>query len=456
MSDDQERSAPPPKSQDQQEPSDLASRSNRSRAPAVRNTGPGTGRELVKERRLPPANRKLPPALRRAAPPVETAPVSWTGVDQPIDFLIRSQRARRRRYVLRLGIFCGLPTVLTLLYMLFVASPRYVSEFEITYQAYQPQQTLSAGLVQSLAGSSSTSSVDLPTIIYEYIRSESLLDKLDSELHLREYYSSPKVDYFSRMNPKANKDVFLRYYLWYVSVSQGWGGYLTIDVQAFDPDYAYAVAKAIVKASDQMVDKMTDRAAQDQVRYAENTLNQAEARVRKARLALMDFQNAHGLLNPPGSANQLGGIVGTLEGNLAAAQTQLATLAVTAPHSPLVAATKAQIAALEEQLSGEKYRLANKLGTAAYSKLLDEYDALQLEQQFAQSAYLAAQQGLAVARADAAQKQIYLVDFAPPYRPDRENIEFAMFYSVTALIVSLVLFGISSLVAGAVRDQSGM
>jgi capsular polysaccharide transport system permease protein len=455
MSDDPERPAEPTGNRAQQEPGDLAARSNQSRTPAVRGTA--TGRELVRERRLPPAERRLPPAARRrVAPPVETAPISWTGVAEPVDFLIRSQRARRRRYLLRLGIFCGLPTVFTLLYMLFVASPRYVSEFEITYQTYQPPQTLSSGLVQSLMGSSTAESVDLSTILYQYIRSEALMDKLDSRLHLREYYSSPKVDYLSRMNPKANKDVFLRYYLWYVSVDQGWGGYLTVDVQAFDPDYAYVVAKAIVKACDEMVDKLTDRAAQDEVRFAQQTVNEAEARVRKARLSLMDFQNAHGLLNPPGSANQLGGIVGTLEGNLAAARTQLATLAATAPRSPQVAATKAQIAALEAQLGGERNRLANKLGTAAYSKVLDDYDALQLEQQFAQSAYLSAQQGLAVARADAAHKQIYLVDFAPPYRPDRENIEFALFYTVTALIVSLVLFAVISLIAGALRDQAGM
>jgi capsular polysaccharide transport system permease protein len=400
--------------------------------------------------------RRLPPAARPAAPPGEVAPLSWTGAAAPVQILLDSRRARRRGFLLRLALFSGMPTLLTLLYMLFVASPRYVSEFEITYQTYQPPQNLSVGLVQSLFGSSTTGSVDLSTILYEYIRSEALLKKLDAKLHLREYYSNPNVDYLSRMNPNATISTFMRYFLWYVSVSQGWGGYLTVDVQAFDPDYAFAVAKATVKSCDEMVDQMMDRAAQDEVRYARDTLNQAEARVRKARLALTDFQNAHGILNPPGSANQLGGIVGTLESNLAAAQTQLATLVATAPRSPQVNATKALIGALQIQLKAEQNRLANTSGTAAYSKLLDEYSGLELEQQFAQSAYLSAQQGLAVARADAAHKQIYLVDFAPPYRPDKQSVEFAVFYTLTALIASLVLFGIGSLIAGALRDQAGM
>jgi capsular polysaccharide transport system permease protein len=446
MSDDHGGSADPPANGDRQPASNAVAPRRRPR-PAARRAG--TGRELVRDWRLPPAD-------PRPAPPPAAEPITWGGLAQPVQLLIKSQRARRRRYLLRLGFFCGLPTLLTLCYMLFVASPRYVSEFEITYQAYQPPQTLAAGLVQSFFGSSTTGTVDLSTILYEYVRSQAMLDKIDKQLHLREYYSSTKVDFLSRMNPKANKAIFLKYYLWYVSASQGWGGYLTVDVQAFDPDFAYRVAQAIVKTCDQMVDQLTNRAAQDEVRYAQEVVNKAEARVRKARLAMTDFQNGHGILNPPGSANQLGGIVGTLEANLAVAQTQLATLAATAPRSPQVAAVKAQIAATEKQLNQERLRLANAADATAYSKLLDEYSALQLEQEFAKTAYLSAQQGLEVARADAAHKQIYLIDFAPPYRPDKQNIEFAVFYTLTALVASLLLFGIGSLVAGALRDQAGL
>ena len=341
-------------SDDRDDPDDPTSRPNRVRAAA--RGAPSTGRALARRRNRPPVAR--PPA----APPSEPTPIAWTGAVLPAQLLFGSRRTRRRRFLLRLGLFSGLPTLLTLLYMLFVASPRYVSEFEITYQAYQPPQSLSSGLVQSLLGTSQNNSVDFSAILYQYIRSEALLTKLNSKLHLRQYYSSPKVDYLSRMSPKATIATFLRYYLWYVSVAQGQGGYLTVDVQAFDPDYALALAKSIVKACDQMVDQMTARARQDEVRYAEAEVSQAEDRVRKARLALTDFQNAHGDLNPQGSANQLGGIVGTLEGQLAAARAYLAQLTSRGPASPAIAATRSNIAALEGQLKQEQHRLANSSG----------------------------------------------------------------------------------------------
>lgn len=164
-------------------------------------------------------------------PSVSTfTPQQWPGMGTPLKLLMESRRSRRRGFLLRLAIFSGLPTLFTLFYMLVIASPRYVSEFEITYQAYQPQQSLSAGLVQSIIGTSQGSSVDLSQILYEYIRSKSLMTKLDEQLHLRDYYSSHNVDFFSRMSSKANLQTFLSYYNWYVSVSQGAGGYLTVDV----------------------------------------------------------------------------------------------------------------------------------------------------------------------------------------------------------------------------------
>jgi capsular polysaccharide transport system permease protein len=435
-------------SDDQQEPGNLTARPRQSRIAVAR--AKAERRELVR-RRSPP-----PPALAPSTAPVEPAPVPWTGVLPSAQILLDTRRARRRRFFLRLGLFSGLPTLLTLLYMLFVASPRYVSQFEVTYQSYQPAQNLTQGLVQSVLGTSQSNNVDFSALLYEYIRSQSLLKNLDEKLHLRQYYSARNVDYFSRMNPKASLDTFLRYYQWYVSVSEENGGYLTVDVQAFDPDYAQALAKAIVEACDKMVDEITLRPLQDEVRFAEGEVARAERRVRRARQAMTDFQNAHGDINPPTSASQLNGIVGGLEGQLAAARTELNMLVSTAPHSPQIAATRAQIAALEGQLKQEQNRLANSAGGAPYSVLLDEYNAIQLEQQFARSDYMAAQQGLEVARANAARQENYLVAFIPPNRPDKEDLEFALIYTFTAFVTSLVLFAIGSLIGGAMRDQAGL
>jgi capsular polysaccharide transport system permease protein len=380
---------------------------------------------------------------------------AWPTV-RPLQVLLETRRERRKNFFKRLALFCGVPTLVVFLYFAFFASTRYISEAEFTYQTYQPPTSLTSGLVQTVLGGSQGSTVDMSTILYEYLRSEALMTKLDKELHLREYYSSKKVDYFSRLNPDASISSFLRYFRSYVSVSQGQGGYLTVDVYAFDPDYAEKLAKAVVRNTDEMIDGMTARARQDELNFAEAQVKTAEDRLLKARLALTDFQNQHGDLNPQNSASQIGGIVGKIEGELATERTNLQSVNTLDRNSPQVAAIKSRIAALESQLRSEQQRLANSSGTDTYSELLNKYAALQIEQDFAKDAYSAAQQGLELARQDAARKQNYLIDFAPPYKPDSAGFLLILEYSAITLIISLVLFGIGSLVTGALRDQSGL
>lgn len=412
-------------------------------------------RQAGAERNLPSTPTPAPAPV--PAQPFATALAPWPQPAEHLEVLLTMRRDRKRRFWLRFGICVGLPTLLMALYMIFIASPRYDAEFELTFSTYAEPQKLSTGLQQALFGSSQANIVDFGVILYEYIESPALLMKLDKDLHLRNYYSSPKVDWLSRMRKDASLETFMFYFNWYVSASYSLGGYLTVDVEAFDPQFTLKLSQAIVKASDQMINDITMRARQNEVKYAEDELKLEEDRLRKARLALTNFQNAHTDINPPVSANQLTGIVGKLQSDLSTQRTQLNDmLSYMSPNSPQVAAVKFQIAALEKQLKEQQQTLANTGDGTPYSKILDEYSRLQVNEEFAKNAYQAAQQGLEVARADAARQESYLIDFAPPYLPDKASILIPIEYTLAVFGASLVLFGIGSLIAAAFRDHAGM
>jgi capsular polysaccharide transport system permease protein len=402
------------------------------------------------------AARKNAPVPVKPAPAKVPAPLeSWPSLAQPEKMLSAVRKARRRKFFTRLALFVGLPTLLTALYVFAWASPRYVSEFEITYQTYQNTQSLSAGLIQTVLGGSS-STIDPGSILLEYVRSDALLHKLDQKLNLRKYYSSDKVDYPARMRAGISDEGFLRYYRNHVvDASEGLGGYLTVDVQAFDPEFAHALAQAIVQACDQMVDEMTARARADGMKFAEGEVARQEDRVRQAQIAETKFQNEHHDLNPTNTANQYGQIVGNLESQLSQTRTALSNaLSYARQDAPQVLQLKNQIAALESQLQDQRARLTG--GNSTYSQILEEYARLQLEEQFAQNAYQSAQQGLAVARADAARKQSYLVDFVTPNLPDGPTQMFYITYLAAAFLGSLFLYAIGNLMVSAFRDQAGL
>jgi len=374
-------------------------------------------------------------------------------------FITDRRRQQRRRVFLRFALFIVLPTVLAFLYATYYATPRYTAEFQLTYQTYQPPQVLSSGLVPSLFGSSQQGTDYIGAILYEYLLSPALLNRLDKELNLRAYYSRDKIDYPTRLSANASNDTLLDYYHWHViDVSEGLGGYLTVDVQAFDPDYAVALARAMTRAADEMLEGMSSRAKEDEVRFAEDELKRQETRVLKARQAMTGFQNLHGDISPPTVAQQLGSIVGSIEGDLAIARAQRADLLTHFnANAPQLAQLQYKIDGLEKQLADQRARLAtNSVDGKPYSKVLEEYSALQIEEQFAQSAYQAAQQGLVVARADAARKQSYLVDFAPAIHPDRPDKWFAATYTLTAFVASVCIYALLSLMIGAFRDQAGI
>ncbi len=414
-------------------------------------TAARTGRGLGLRR-----NGGLPTESRDAA----GGPVGWPATAQYAVALVERRRARSRRLAGWFALVVLLPTLLTAGYTFALATPRYTSDFELTYQTYKGPSSLASGLVQSVTGTAQNNTVDIGTIVYEYLRSSALADKLDAQLDLRGHFDASRIDWLGRLRPDASRESFLGYFRSHVQVSQGLGGYIKVDVDAFDPAFAQSFAKAIAAAADTMVDDLTSRARTDEVTFAEAELGRQEDRVRKARTALTGFQNRQGDEDPSRAASQLGTIVGTLEGQLADARGQLANAAGSlAPSSPIVTQLKAKVSALEGQLKAEQGRLATDkpgtgTGTASpYSQVLEDYQGLQLEQDFAKNAYMAAQQGVVVARADAAAKQNYLVDFIPPNLPQHRSLAFPIEATVTAFLASLLVFAFGSLVLGAARDQ---
>ncbi len=381
---------------------------------------------------------------------------SWPATAQYARALIDKRHRRSRRLFGWFTVLVLLPTVATALYFAFVASPRYTSEFEFTYQTYRGSSSLASGLVQSVTGTSQNNTVDLGTIVYEFARSPALAEKLDATLDLRHKFADTKLDWFSRLSPNASRETFIDYFRSHVIVSQGLGGYLDIKVETFDPAFSQSLATAIVTACDQMVDDLTTRARRNEVSFAEAELARQEERVRQARLAMTTFQNQHGDQDPGRAATQLGSIVGSIESDLSAARTDLANAVTTlSPGSPIVSQLKIKIASLEQQLKEQQQRLATDKsgGQKPYSEILDEYSSLQLEQEFAKNAYMSAQQGVVVTRADAATQQNYLVDFVPPNLPQRMSLRYPTEVTATVFLSMLLVLAFGSLMMGATRDQ---
>jgi capsular polysaccharide transport system permease protein len=407
-----------------------------------------------------PASREVE---ARIEPPAPATAMEWAADTLQLDFA-RVAEQRRKSFLLRLLIFVGLPTLLAALYVYVYATPRYVSEIQIVYQSSSPQQAASGGLLSTFLGSSS-SGLDMQRVISSYVSSDTLLKKLNDQLDLRGHYSNSKIDWIDRLRSKATDEDFLTYFRSRVSVNAMIGGYDVIDVEAFDPKMAATLAQAMADDVDKMVEDLTERERRDEMNFAASELARTQRDLLAAKLQTTAFRNAHRQFDPMATAVQLETtVVGGLETQLSQARSVLASRrTVLSPDSPTIRSLEMQVAAIEQQISAERTRLASggagadaaKGASAPYSDLVAQYTTLTQNEQFAIDAYTSAKQAFDLARADAQRKQNYVEAFVKPNLPQKSTSPNPTATIFATFVVALLAYAVGSLIVSAFRDQAG-
>lgn len=404
----------------------------------------------------------IPPSLKD---PAEKRPLAWAMEALKID-LDEYARKRRGAFVRRISLCIGLPTLLATVYALAYATPRYVSEFQITYQSFdQTPQAGQASLLSSVLGIGSSTTVDMSRVIASYLTSVDVLREVDKKVDLRRHYSNPRIDWLDRLPSGASQEQFLAYFQKRITVDALMGGYLIIDIEAFDRQTAARAAEAMAAAADQMVQAISDRALLDAVRFAEVELARTEGQLLTATLKVTNFRNEHHNFDPQAAATQLGTVVGGLESQLSSYRAALSSARnFVSEQSPAIKALHAQIEATEQQIALEQVRLASSQKgsegskgphTEPYSQTVADYVYLTGEQQFAMDAYTSAKHALDLERANAASKRAYVNAFVKPNTPEKSTSPDSIRVIFGTMIVALLVYMIASLVIGAFRDQAG-
>ncbi len=399
---------------------------------------------------------------RTLEPAVTPGPAAWANAALALNFA-EAARARRRSFLQRLALFVGLPTLLATAYVFLYATPRYVSEFQVTYQSFD-QPPVSGGQSNAFAAifGLSNSTVDMSRVIASYLTSTDAMGKVDAAVNLRAHYSNHRIDWLDRLSPRASPEEFLAYFQKRVSVDALMGGYVIVDLEAFDPQTAHKAAEALAAASDEMVQALSIRALQDAVHVAEGELARTQDRLLKATLAVTNFRNQHNNFDPQVAATQLGTVIGALESQLSGYRAALeSTRGVLNEEAPAVKALRAQIRATEQQIAVEESRLATtqqphgSARTEPYSQTVADFVALTEEQQFATDEYTSAKQAVDAARANATSKKQYVNTFVSPNVPQQSTSPDPFHVIAETFFGAILVYLIGSLLVGAFRDQAG-
>lgn len=290
------------------------------------------------------------------------------------------RRIRARRFIQRVLLWVGLPTLLAVVYYGFWASPQY--------------QSVSIVSVQSNEGGKNTSSKRDAMLVREYSLSRTMLDHLVAEHQFNELYQSEDNDRWARLATDASTEALYEYYQDKVQMEyESKSGTLNLKVQAFTPEAAQALNAAIIGAAEAMSNEMYVRARIDRQSFAEEQLKKAEVRLGTARQAWVDLK---------ASAEQ-----------------------------PDPATGQASTSVMEARL-----------------------ESATIERDAAQTGHEAATAALENVRVQVLREKRYVVTIAPPSLPTGAIRPRRLWGIMTVFVLSIVLMGVLTMLAAAVREHA--
>ena len=340
------------------------------------------------------------------------------------------------------------------LYWGIIASDRYVSEAHIIIQ----RTDLTNGQVMdfaSLIGNAGSGGKADQLLLRDYLRSADLLKKLDAKLNLRSHYSDVHRDPLSRMWTKDTPlELFHRHYLSRVSVEfDDYAGILVIKAEAYTPKMAHAIAVMLVEEGEQFMNSMARGIAQDQVAFLEKQISKMSERTAQARHAVLEFQNANGLVSPQGTVANVVSIVNHLETQLTDLQTRRSgMLGYLMPDSANVVDLDFQIAAVTKQIEQEKARLTSPKGKTLNSTV-EEFQRLQMNASFAEDVYKTSLVALEKGRIEATRMLKKVSVLQRPSEPQLSMEPRRIYNTVVFILATLLIGGIMYLLAAIIRDH---
>lgn len=364
------------------------------------------------------------------------------------------RRERARRLALRFGVWVAAPTLLSIIYYGCIASPQYESVGVVSVESAKGTSIGLDGLAAILPAAGGASTRDT-LVVREYVRSRTMLDRLDQEEQLVEHYKDTDKDWWSRLDTDASRQATYEYFLDKIDLEHDpAAGTLELRVRAYSAEAAQRFAVAIIKDAEAMVNQMSARAQADRIALSRVEVANAETRLSKARAELVRLQGEGGELDPTKSATGIYRIKTELETELAKVTAELdAARAVLSPNAPEVVQLGRRTASLRRQIAEHAKRLAGNDGGDLTESIAKLEPAL-VEKEFAQNAYEAALKAMEVARVDAAGQQRYLITIAPPSMPDVATHPKKMWGIARVFFTCLALMAVLSLLMASVREHA--
>ncbi|MFM4944025.1 sugar transporter [Aeromonas bivalvium] len=376
---------------------------------------------------------------------------------EPKQFFIDSsgfQIAQRSwKQSLKLGSFLWVVAcfLIAVLYLGLIASDRYVSRAEVIIKQADQIKMLPDAL--SMLGLGGSNHQDV-LLVQDYLNSWDLLAKLDKELRIKAHYQSDKADYFSRLPQDVSREDFIEYYRNHLMLHfDELSGVLTIELQAFDPEYGQQVVGLMLKESERFINKLGHQVALDQLAFVEKEVARAYQRLQAEKAKVLAFQNSHQLISPESTSSARLGVVSQIEAELVNQQAELKQLrSYMRDTAPAVISVQARVDALNKQLQQEKAKLTG-LDNNAMNEINAGYLDVQTQATLAADLYKTGLISLEQTRVEAYRKLKHLLVISQPSLAQDAEYPRRLYNLATVGVLLLLFYGLVVMGLATLREH---
>jgi capsular polysaccharide transport system permease protein len=408
------------------------------------------------------AAKKAATAAKRAERRAKlTPPITPATPAEPVSKPVSTLAKRKPRHwglLLAFLVIAVLPVAATWWYLNTRTVDQYASTvaFTVRSEDISSASALLGGLAPGLSGGGGSADSD---ILYEFIRSQSLIQAIDADLDLRRYYSRHiDLDPIFAFDPDGTIEDLTAYWQRMVRISyDGASGLMELRVLAFEPQEARSIADAIFANSTTMINNLSAIAREDGTRYAREDLEVAVERLKQARESLTAFRVANEIVDPSADIAGQMGLLNLLQSQLVEGLIEFDLLvSSTREGDPRLEQARRRIEVIEDRIREERRKFGVGGGDSqseSYAETIAEFERLSVDREFAEQAYAAALTTFDGARAEANRKSRYLAAYIEPTLAERSEFPNRPILTGIVAIFGFLIWAILSLAYYALRDR---
>lgn len=343
-----------------------------------------------------------------------------------------------------------LPTLVGAIYYGLIASDRYVTEARFAIRpAIGSAEKATPDSVGTNSGVQAQMVAQDTLITHSYILSRPMLEVIEKQLPIRQWFGRDSIDYLSRFDTEKPIEKFLKYWKQRVEVDvEASSGIMSLWVEAFDPDESLAISKAVLKEAERMVNELSATARNDALAESERELKLADERLRKVSVAVRDLRNREGVLDAQKSNEANLKVISELRANRINLAVQLAIgQRDLGPESRRIMDLKQQIRDIDDNIARIEKTSATQdpEQKRVLSEALTRFEALENERKNATKYYEQVLSAHERARIIAARQIEFFSPIVQPVRAEsatqpRRFLMFSLISAGSAVLFAAALF----------------